>query len=317
MNIRTAKTAAVLAAAALTVLTLVPQPAEARSWRYRDYARTQVDIVQRLEQQGNFTVLLAALDQAGLTSTVASARNITLLAPTDEAFANLLAELQIEPGDLLASPQLADILLYHVLPDRYRTVKLLQRNTVETLYDNQPVLAVRDNRFRTFINGNMISRANLKAGNGLIQVLDGVLLPPADPIQIQSTLDVLRLDGRFTVLLAALETAGLSGAVETGTLTLLAPTDEAFVNLLNELNVEAEDLLANPALPEILLYHAIEGRKSSVNLLFRPNVETLQGDTVRASYRNGYVMINDANVINPNILTPTGLIQVLDTVLLP
>jgi uncharacterized surface protein with fasciclin (FAS1) repeats len=307
----------IVAGAALAVLTLslLPTPADARSRGFSRFLRADTNIVERLERSGQFNILLTALDTAGLTETVATAE-LTVLAPTDTAFANLLEELNIEAGDLLASPDLTNILLYHVLGGKNGIGRLMLGSTATTLYEQQPVLiTLQDRRFK--INDATVLRPNIRASNGYIQAIDSVLLPPAEMITLQSTLDVLRLDGRFSILLTAIETAGLEDAVRNNELTLFAPTDDAFVALLGELGISAGDLLANPDLDSILLYHVVGGEQRAFNLLLQGSAETLQGGDVFVNFSGGVVEVNDSTVIVPNIKTPTGVIHVIDAVLLP
>jgi uncharacterized surface protein with fasciclin (FAS1) repeats len=131
-------------------------------------------------------------------------------------------------------------------------------------------------------------------------------------------LDVLQLDGRFTVLLKALEVTGLDDAVASSNpITLFAPTDEAFTALLGQLGITAEQLLANPDLAQILLYHVAGGKNGALELLRAGQIETLQGDDLEIRLRRSGVFVNDSRVINPNVPTPNGLIHTLDAVLLP
>jgi transforming growth factor-beta-induced protein len=171
---------------------------------------------------------------------------------------------------------------------------------------------------RVFVNRAMVTRANVSAGNGIIHIIDKVLLPPAEPAIVNSMLDVLRLDGRFSVLLTALETTGLDDAVAaSGPFTLFAPTDEAFTALLAQLGISAEQLLQNPDLSSVLLYHVLGERKGAVQLLGARQASTLQGDDLSVRLRRLGVYVNDSRVINPNVNTPNGFIHTIDKVLLP
>ncbi len=270
------------------------------------------NLVQVLERDGRFTTLLAALDAAGLKSTVETAGPLTVLAPTDDAFARLPAgTVESLLGNI---PALTDILLYHVLGGRQYSWQLLATNTPVTLEGNA-VVVVRDG-LKVTINGNRVLQANRFAANGLIHVIDGVLLPPEPDLPVTSIVDVLKLDGRFTTLLAALDAAGLTETVASGgVFTLFAPTDDAFAALPPG-TVEA--LLNDiPALTRILLYHALAGKTSSAELLLARTATTLEGSTVKASLKNWQLYVNDSRVINPNVKAPNGLIHVIDKVLLP
>ena len=280
-------------------------------------ATSSTNIVERLERLGNFTILLTALETASLRETVATGGPFTLFAPTDQAFTELLNQLNITPPELLANPDLASILLYHVAPGNLRAGQLLASSTQPTLSDGRSVLVLLEGT-AVLVNRAKVTRANVPASNGLIHVINKVMLPPAEPTTINSIVDVLQLDGRFSVLLAALQTTGLDDAVAgDGPFTLFAPTDEAFAALLGNLGIGADQLLANPDLSSILLYPVLGSRERALQLLRARSVATLQGDDLKVRLQRLGVFVNNARVINPNVVAPNGIIHTIDSVLLP
>ncbi len=280
-------------------------------------AKSSPNVVERLERLGNFTILLTALETASLKDTVATGGPFTLFAPTDQAFADLLNQLDITPPELLANPDLASILLYHVASGNLRAGQLLASSTQPTLSDGKSVLVVLEGT-DVLVNRAKVTRANVPASNGLIHVINKVMLPPAEPTTISSLVDVLQLDGRFSVLLAALQTTGLDDAVAgDGPFTVFAPTDEAFAALLGGLGIGADQLLASPDLSNILLYHVLGSRERAFQLLRARKVETLQGDDLKVRLQRFGVYVNDSRVINPNVIAPNGIIHTIDKVLLP
>lgn len=297
-------------------------PAEARGKRGNRFGflfgqGTNQNLAERLTNLGEFNILLTALEEADLAETVATAEALTVMAPTDAAFGDLLEQLDATPEDLLGNPDLANILLYHVIGGKQTAGRLLFNTTVESLNDGQPLFFRVENR-TVFVNDARVKRANLRASNGIIHVIDSVLLPPTETVAINSLVDILALDGRFGTLIAAASEAGLVGAL-TGEdeLTVFAPTDEAFADLLATLGVSAEQLLANPDLASILLYHVVPGSQRAFPLLLQRDVETLNGEDVFVRISGGGVQVNDANVISPNLAAPNGVIHVIDKVLLP
>ncbi len=299
-------------AAAIAIAAAAPAPAAAYHFKYH----TRANLIEELEEDGRFNVLLAALDATGLADAVDEA-NVTLFAPTDEAFQPLIDAGVVD--DLLAEPGLStltNILLYHVVEGRASTYRLQRVRTPVTLL-GQPVILKRTED-ALFVNDSEIVDGNNRAKSGTYHAINAVLLPPDEPIEIESTLDVLRFDGRFNVLLSALEATGLDAAVESGVLTLLAPTDEAFQPLIDAGVID--DLLAEPGLEtltNVLLYHVIDGRRTALNLYFSSTATTLQGTDVSIGYAKRSVLINDSRVISPNGKTPTGLVHIIDAVLLP
>jgi len=270
------------------------------------------NLIQRLTQDGRFTTLLAALDAAGLTETIASGGTFTVLAPTDDAFAAL------PPGtveSLITNvPALQNVLLYHALTGRQSLMQLVEQSTAVTLQGN-PVLALTEG-LKVRINGQRVDYPSLRASNGIIHPIKGVLIPPATDININSLVDILVLDGRFTTLIAAVQAAGLADTLSTGgPFTLLAPTDDAFAALPPG-TVDA--LLADiPALQNILLYHVLGESKSALQLLHQRSAETLQGEEVTVTLKRSGIRINQSELVNPNVKAPNGIIHVIDAVLLP
>lgn len=299
-------------AVALAAATAAPAPASA----YYRFYHTRANLLEELRDDGRFNVLVAALEATGLDDEVAEGR-LTIFAPTDDAFQPLIDAGIIE--ELLAEPELptlTKILLYHVVEGRASTYLLERIRTPETLL-GEPVIMKRTDE-ALFVNDSEIIDANNRAKNGNYHAIDAVLLPPEEPVEVESILDVLRLDGRFEVLLAALEATGLDEAVEKGILTLFAPTDDAFQPLIEAGIID--ELLAEPelkTLTQILLYHVVEGRRSALKLLFGSTAETLQGGEVKISYEGGSLFINDARVISANGHAPNGVIHIIAKVLLP
>jgi len=154
---------------------------------------------------------------------------------------------------------------------------------------------------------------NVNTPNGIIHVIDAVLLPP--PPQ-PNLIETLENDGRFSTLLAALEIAGLTDTVATGgTFSIFAPTDDAFTALRPG---TVESLVTNvPALQNILLYHVLDGSRSAKQLLRERKVETLQGGEVRIYKKRNDVFVNRSEVIQANISASNGIIHAINQVLLP
>jgi uncharacterized surface protein with fasciclin (FAS1) repeats len=120
--------------------------------------------------------------------------------------------------------------------------------------------------------------------------------------------------GEFSTLIAALDAAGLVGAMQAvGQRTVFAPTDAAFAELgLNAGNVATVDVAL---LTSILLYHVANGRRDAADVLASSQIRMLNGSFTTIDGANG--RINDANIIGTNVAASNGLIHVIDKVLLP
>lgn len=263
-------------------------------------------IVDIAVADGRFSTLVTALQAAGLVDTLKGDGPFTVFAPTDEAFAKLPAGT-VEA--LLADiPALTDILLYHVANGKALAADVVGLSTVDTLNGIPVKVTVTDGK--VFLNESQVVITDIAADNGVIHVIDSVLLPPKDIV------DIAVEDGRFTTLAAALQAAGL---VETlkgeGPFTVFAPTDEAFAKL-PEGTVEA--LLADiPALTDILLYHVAEGRQFTADVVKLDKIATAQGKSATISLMDGAAKIDGAQIVLTDILAANGVIHVIDSVILP
>ncbi len=295
--------------------TLTEPPAEAPA---DEGPGTIVDIAV---SAGNFETLVAAVSAAGLVETLQGEGPFTVFAPTDEAFA-ALPEGTLEA--LLADPegQLTQILLYHVVPGKVMSSDLSDGMTAETVQGSPVTFSIADGVVK--VNDATVIAADIEASNGVIHVIDKVILPPGEEEAEEAAAEapgaipeVAAAAGNFQTLLAAVTAAGLADALAgEGPFTVFAPTDEAFAALPEG---TVESLLADPqgALTQILLYHVVPGKVMSSDLSDGMTAETLQGAPVTFSIADGVVKVNDATVIAADIEASNGVIHVIDAVILP
>ena len=220
-------------------------------------------IVDVAVNNGSFTTLVAALQATGLDTVLDDPEStFTVFAPTDAAFA-LLGQDTIDA--LLADPDtLKDILLYHVisgaeiLQDGAITVAQSGSNKVDMANLRKTALTLADSRL--YINKSAVSLADVMADNGVIHVVDQVILPPpAVTDSTQTIVDIALADENFSTLVAALTAADLVTTLsdETATFTVFAPTNAAFDKIAD---AALADLLADTdALTDVLLKHVISG----------------------------------------------------------
>lgn len=131
------------------------------------------NIVETAKAAGNFNTLLAAADAAGLVETLSTAKNITVFAPTDAAFAKL-PEGTVEA--LLEQPEvLKDILLYHVVGAKVPASDAVRLTSATMLNGKDVTIRLEDGKL--FINDSQVIATDIKASNGIIHVIDAVLLP--------------------------------------------------------------------------------------------------------------------------------------------
>ncbi|PKM64784.1 MAG: hypothetical protein CVU96_01125 [Firmicutes bacterium HGW-Firmicutes-20] len=271
------------------------------------------DIVEIAIDNGNFTILVAALQEAELVETLKGEGPFTVFAPTDAAFAALLADLGVSASYLLGHPQLSEILTYHVVSGKVMSTDLTNGMVALTVNGENVTFTVNGG---VKVNDANVTIADIEASNGVIHVIDKVLIP-SDFELYPTVVDIAVNNTGFSTLVAALTKAGLVGALQgAGPFTVFAPTDAAFASLLAQLGVSAEYLLNHPQLSEILLYHVVSGRVLSTDLNDGMTPATLNGETITVDLDGG-VFINDASVILADLEAGNGVVHVINKVLVP
>ena len=266
-------------------------------------------IVDIAVADGRFQALVAALEVSGLAEALEGDGPFTVFAPTDDAFARLPAGTV---DALLADiPALAEILLYHVVSGNVLAADVVGLDSATTLQGDSVNITVDGNS--VLINDARVIITDIRAANGIIHVIDSVLLPPQ---KVGSIVDIAAEDDRFQTLGAALGAAGLAETLAgDGPFTVFAPTDDAF-DRLPAGTVDA--LLADiPALTDILLYHVVSGNVLAADIVTLNSATTLQGDSVNITVDGNSVLINDARVLITDIQAANGVIHVIDSVLIP
>jgi len=271
---------------------------------------TVVDIVVNSDVHN---LLEAAVIEADLAGALSGEGPFTVFAPTDDAFIALATALDATAEDLLALPELADILLYHVVGAQVLSTDLADGATATTLLGEDVTVTINDDGI--FINDAQVTVADIVTDNGVVHVIDAVLTPPT-PFTV---VDVIVESDVHNLLEAAVIEADLAGALAgEGPFTVFAPTDDAFIALATALDVTAEDLLALPELADILLYHVVGAQVLSTDLADGATATTLLGEDVTVSIEcDGSIFINDAQVTVADIATDNGVVHVIDAVLLP
>ena len=272
---------------------------------------TVVDVVVNSEDH---TLLEAAVIQADLAGALSGEGPFTVFAPTDAAFTTLIEALESATDDLLALPNLADILLYHVVQASAASSSLSDGQMVTTMLGSDVTISIMDGT--VMVNDATVTVADIAADNGIVHVIDAVLLPPTP--ETNTVVDVIVNSEDHTLLEAAVGAAGLVDALNAeGPFTVFAPTDAAITALVEALEITAEDLLALDGLGDILLYHVVNATALSTDLEDGQVVTTLLGEDVTISIMDGTVMVNEATVTVADISADNGVVHVIDAVLLP
>jgi transforming growth factor-beta-induced protein len=269
-------------------------------------AAAEKDIVDLAVADGRFTTLAAALQAANLVDTLKGEGPFTVFAPTDDAFAKLPAGT-VEA--LLADiPALTSILTYHVADGYAMASDVVALESIKTLNGKPVEIMVKDGM--VYLNDAQVVITDILAKNGVIHVIDSVLLPPDNIVEAAVK------DGRFTTLVAAVQAAGLAETLQgEGPFTVFAPTDDAFKKLPAG---TVEGLLQDiPALKNILLYHVVEGKVMAEDVVKLESADTVAGKPITIKVDGDKVMVNESQVIITDIKVSNGVIHVIDSVLLP
>lgn len=277
------------------------------------------DIVEIAVGNSDFSILVAALQKADLVGALQGDGPFTVFAPTNAAFEKLLASLGITAEQLLNHPQLKEVLLYHVVSGQVLSTNLENSMMAATLSGESIKVDLTSG---VKINQSSVSTADVMATNGVIHIIDTVLVPStfvlsAEPEVPATVVDIALSNGDFSMLVSLLQKADLVGALQgEGPFTVFAPTNAAFDKLLAALNISASDLMNQPDLAKVLLYHVVSGNVMSTDLSDGLKAPTLNGESLEFDLSSG-VMVNQSNVVSADIKAGNGVVHVIDTILVP
>ena len=291
-----------------------------------DTTKIQEDIVDLASADSNLSILVQALQRADLVSALQEDGALTVFAPTNEAFQALLdSKAAWNSLDDIPVETLKSVLLYHVLPIYAPSQNLSDNQGVTTLNGEALTVDLSSGVKIESATGQSVSvvTADILARNGVIHVINEVLLPSALP---QDITDLAIATPDLSILVAALQRANLVSALQAdGPFTVFAPTNTAFQALLdsnsawNSLDDIPVDVLTN-----VLLFHVINGNVTSdlltdtyVNTLATgPNSEPL---SLQVEVTGGIEFNGDSKPVTGliNIAASNGTVHVIDKVMLP
>lgn len=278
-------------------------------------------IMDVLKQDDRLDTFVIAIEAAGLADNLDDDGPFTVFAPTDEAFDAFEAQAAEEDPEAT----LTDILLYHVINGHYEAAELAERDFLPTLLGEQVQFNVEDGRIVTNDIGNMIEM-DIEASNGVVYVVDTVLRPPVNALATSrlgdptlTITEVLENDGRFDLVLQALDAAGMRETLSNpnANFTVFVPTDET----LNALpDGQLDELLADPEgdLSHILEYHVVSDRLSINQIANDDLIPTLEGRPLFVTTdESNNVSLNGYEISEFNIRAANGVIHVIEGVLTP
>ena len=272
---------------------------------------SDMTIAEYAVSDANFSILVDALTKAELVNVLNGTGNYTVFAPTNAAFNALFTQLGISGIDALTKETLTPILLYHVLGTEakssmitsgyYKTLSPAQGSTISLKVDVSS--GVKLNKTAN------VTTADVDVKNGVIHVIDQVLLPPTVVGQALN-------NDSFSILVQAVVKANLVETLNgSGPFTIFAPTNAAFEALFTTLGISGvADLTAEQLVP-ILTYHVVSGNVLSTQLQ-AGNVETLNG-AISVALSPVPTINGSTKIIATDVQASNGVIHVIDQVLLP
>lgn len=267
-------------------------------------------VVDIIAGSDNHTILETAIIESNLEDDLRGSGPFTIFAPTDAAFA-ALPEGALDA--LLADSRgaLTDILLYHTLSGKAMSSDLTDGQKIITVQGKKTTVTINEDG--VFIDNAKVTVADIEADNGVVHVIDAVLIPSSLPSTVA---DIVVESENHTTLEAAVVAAGLVETLQgDGPFTVFAPTDAAFA-ALPEGTVEV--LLADiPALTNILTYHVVGGKAMSSDLSDGQMIATVNGRKIEVTINEEGVFINNAKVTVADIEADNGVVHVIDAVLIP
>lgn len=254
----------------------------------------------------DLSTLVAALTAANLDETLDGTGPFTVFAPVNAAFTALPAGVVT---NLLASGNaaiLTKLLTFHVVPGRLEASQLTNGQVLTTVEGTQLTVTISGGQVR--VGGALVTTADVEASNGVVHLIDGVLLGSLDIV------DQATIRG-FTSLVSAAGTAGLATTLRGGNLTVFAPTNAAFAAIPG-------GAPTNPTtLANVLRLHVIGSRALAASLSNGQTLTTLQGPNLTVGISGGNVTLtgpsNSAGVTATDIVAKNGVIHVINTVILP
>jgi len=257
-------------------------------------------ITELAESNSDLSTLVSALNQAGLDDELNGDGPFTVFAPSNSAFQ------QIDVNDLTSdSDLLTKVLTYHVVQGEITAGDIQDGQTVETLQGE--TLRFSLNNGGVQVNGANVTTADLQASNGVVHVIDGVLL------ETVTTTERAVLTPGLSTLADAVGAAGLADDLSSdGPFTVFAPVNAAFGD------IDADELTADSdLLTKVLTYHVIAGTAiEAADISDGQTVETLQGGDLSFSIDGGTVRVNGIPVTTTDIQTSNGVVHLIDGVLL-
>ena len=277
------------------------------------------NIVQLAQGNAELSTLVTALSKyPDLVSTLSGAGKFTVFAPTNAAFSNLLTTLGLSSLDAIPEATLKSVLQYHVVTTGAFNANQLTNGNV-TAASGQAI-AVNVDKGVTLNGNTKVTTADVQATNGVVHVIDAVLVPPNFVAPPNKTIVQLAQGSpNLSILVTALTkypdlVSTLSG---NGTFTVFAPTNTAFTNLLAAIGQTSLDDIPESVLKSVLQYHVVSTAALKASQLTTGNVKSASNEDIAVNVSNGVKLNGAVNVTTADVIATNGVVHIIDAVLIP
>ncbi len=274
----------------------------------------------------DFSTLRAAVVRANLQATLSGTGPFTVFAPNDAGFT--ASGISTTTINTLTPAQLESILLYHTLGAKVMAADVPAGPNAKVITASGDSVFVTKNNSGVYVNGLKVITADVGADNGVIHVLNKVLVPPAG--NIVETAVAGGLDSLVKAVTRATSAPGgdptLASTLSNSRLTVFAPTNAAFTQLLATLSLTDINNIPIGTLVAVLKYHVVVGRAFSSDLS-NTNLTMFAGGNTTINLTNGTGGgptitgngngTNRSNITATNIMCRNGVVHLIDRVLLP
>jgi len=274
------------------------------------------NIMQIMMVNQNFSTFQEMIIRTELGDELSSDGPFTVFAPTNQAVDTYLSEQGLTRQQLMESPTLREVVLYHVMAGRLLTNQM-PVGEMETLSPNQNIsFNIMDNAI-TLNENTRILTPDVEARNGVIHGIDRVLMAPEETTVDNSVIGVLARDENFAMFGAAVAAGGLTDILSSSSITLFAPTDDAFEAYLEENDMEWEEFIGNESLiSAILLNHTVESVVAIADLESGP-INSALNRAVFLSVGESIYLNGRARILEGDIPAENGLIHKVDQLVGP
>jgi len=302
-----------------------------------------VDVAQRTDDLSNLVSLIVVADPS-IADVLSSPGNYTVFAPSNLSFQKLFDNFDVDATALGVLDDttgiLTTVLKYHVVQGVYESSDIVDGLEVTTLQGEDVTLNLSDDSATGFaVNNIEILAADVFADNGVVHVINGVLVPIELAVEEESeaivpesnvtefeepsaevsdtVIDIAIGDPDLTILVDLVVQTNLTEVLSASgsSYTIFAPSNDAFLGVLDD--VSDLSILDDETVTALLQYHVVEGLYPGSSITDGLELTTLQGETISFNKTDDGIFVNQASISATDVLASNGVVHIIDDVLFP